>query len=530
MIFWLLACTNTEVVEPTHLSNTRLIRRMSLDIRGRLPSLEEYQNVQQESVDWDTVVDELLNDPDYEQQLVIRFGELWHTRIDAFDIVSDDFDLDPINWWFPFSRSVGEEPLRWMAYVASHDLPWTDIVTSDTTLANEVLASIFPVEYIDGRPNPNLVDLDHTDTDDWQLVQYNDGRPPVGILSTNGLWWRYPTDSFNMNRTRAAMITRMLLCDDYLARPIDFSAGNNILENTDNAVQNDPSCLTCHASLDPLAASMFGFWWVERFNPLEATYYHPERELMGTDMMNVEPAWFGEPVVGFAEVGKQIANDNRFHQCTVRQAGEILLNRRLTANDFSTIQQIVSNFKVEFKYKSVWKAWLLSDEYRLAANDHDAAPSADRQLTPFQMSKTLKSISGFDWTEQDKDLMDINFRTMAGGVDGFQTFERQQYPNLSSTLVLQRLVQASVAFALSHPDQAPIFASIPMNSTPDSDDAVEWLESFRLIVHGKSTTAHWTEDTEMLWYQVFEASRGDFLVAWEVTLSAILQDADFVRY
>lgn len=533
MIFTLvLACTTPESTPDTVLlSNSRLLRRMSLDIRGTLPSYEEYEQVQQNDVNWESIAYELMDDPNFEMQLVHRFGGLWHTRVDEFDIVADDYDLNPVDWWFPFTRSVGEEPLRWMAYVASHELSWTQIVTSDTTMANSVLASIFPIEFIDGTSNPDTTELDYRNIDDWKLARYTDGRPPVGVLSTNGLWWRYPTDSFNMNRTRASMMTRLLLCDDYLARPIDFSAGTDILENTEDAIQNDPSCLTCHASLDPLAASMFGFWWVERYNPLEATYYHPERELMGEQMMNVQPSWFGQPVVGFADVGQHIANDTRFHQCTVRQAGEMLLNRPMSATDFSLIQEITANFTTEFQYKKVWADWLTSDEYRLATAsiDHpDTRP--DRQLTPFQISTSLSKLTGFSWIQEDLDLMDVDFRTMAGGIDGYQTFERQHFPNLSSTLVLQRLVQASVSFALTYPDESPLFSEVPLNSTPDSDAGRAFLTKFRLITHGKSTDPLWIEDTTLLWYQILEASRGDFPTAWEVTLTAILQDADFVRY
>ena len=34
-------------------------------------------------------------------------------------------------------REVGEEPLRLMAHVAVNDLPWSDIVTADYTMADE---------------------------------------------------------------------------------------------------------------------------------------------------------------------------------------------------------------------------------------------------------------------------------------------------------------------------------------------------------------------------------------------------------
>ena len=41
---------------------------------------------------------------------------------------------------------------------------------------------------------------------------------------TNGVWWRYYTTPNNFGRTRAAAISRLLLCEDYLLRPISFES------------------------------------------------------------------------------------------------------------------------------------------------------------------------------------------------------------------------------------------------------------------------------------------------------------------
>ena len=42
----------------------------------------------------------------------------------------------------------------------------------------------------------------------WQVSRYTDGRPAAGVLSTNGLWWRYYSTVSNLNRSRAAAISR----------------------------------------------------------------------------------------------------------------------------------------------------------------------------------------------------------------------------------------------------------------------------------------------------------------------------------
>ena len=77
-----------------------------------------------------------------------------------------------------------------MAYVAGTDLPWTEIVTSDVVMTNDLLVNIFPIEYVDGTEPPTVESLVPADMN-IILGSYQDGRPPVGVLSTNGLWWRY---------------------------------------------------------------------------------------------------------------------------------------------------------------------------------------------------------------------------------------------------------------------------------------------------------------------------------------------------
>ena len=155
-----------------------------------------------------TLRDTYLDDPRLEDRLVSLFAERWHTRVDVFDIEYYDYHLDPLEE-FAFEQAVGEEPLRLIARIAVEDRPWVEIVTTDTTVANEVLGALWPLDYPEGETG-------------WQEVHYTDGRPAVGVLATNGLWWRFNTDNSNMNRKRAAALARLLLCVDYLARPVSF--------------------------------------------------------------------------------------------------------------------------------------------------------------------------------------------------------------------------------------------------------------------------------------------------------------------
>ena len=179
MIF-LLACTPPEEVPAADplvpLQGPLLLRRMSLDLRGTVPTAEELDRVEADPSEVATIRDEYLQDPRLEGRLINLFAERFHTRLDEFEVQYYDYDLEE-SQEFEFEQSVGEEPLRLMAHVAMTDAPWSDIVTADYTMSNEMLASLWPISYPEGASG-------------WTEAQYTDGRPAAGILATNGLWWQ----------------------------------------------------------------------------------------------------------------------------------------------------------------------------------------------------------------------------------------------------------------------------------------------------------------------------------------------------
>ena len=99
-----------------------------------------------------------------------------------------------------------------MSHIIANDLPWTETVLADWTMATPSFFRL-PISYPEGESGGRSP---HNDT--------TEGR----VLATNGLWWRYTTTDSNMNRRRAAAISRLLLCEDYLVRPVAFSEADNI--------------------------------------------------------------------------------------------------------------------------------------------------------------------------------------------------------------------------------------------------------------------------------------------------------------
>jgi hypothetical protein len=196
-----------------------------------------------------------------------------------------------------------------MARVAAEDRPWTEIVTADWTMVNDTLAGIVAVEL-----------LDPSDTAEWRKARYTDGRPAGGVVMTSGLWLRYHTTLINYNRGRAAALSRYLLCVDYGTRPVPFTEfPGSSAEEQESAILTEEGCIACHASLDPLAGTLFGFWPFEDKDGVELVTYHPERERYGEIATGVSPAYFGTPVQSPAQLGPLIASDPRFARCAAER-------------------------------------------------------------------------------------------------------------------------------------------------------------------------------------------------------------------
>ncbi len=415
IVLLLLACTDaggdTAVAPPPELlDDARLIRRLSLDLRGVYPSVEELDG---EPMD---LRDAFLEDPRLEERLVVLLGERWHTLVDEFNVGFYDFDL-PMDQEYAFQRAVGEEPLRLMAHVAVTDQPWSQVVTADYTMANPLLAEIWPLE--------------HTG-EDWAPATWTDGRPPVGVLASNGLWWRYPTSLFNFNRQRVAAISRLLLCQDYLLRPVSFDGTPSLSdsEGTEEALREEPYCQGCHVSIEPIAASLFGFSWTDAYSSLEVSVYHPERELTGETVLGVAPAFYGIPISGLEELGPAVAADPRFASCAVETMSELLLRKEVDEPPWR--QDFVDS---GLSMKALLRAITGSEDYAL---------DEPRLMTADLLASAVEDLTGFRWTWQGFDQLrndKFGYRLLAGGVDGRATLRAQALPGLTWALVVKRLAE-----------------------------------------------------------------------------------------
>lgn len=490
------------------------LRRVSMDLRGFPPTEDELDTLESDPESWSTVRDRYLDQDHLNERLVHLFAERWHTRVDVFDIEVFDYGL-PAALEYPFERAVGEEPLRIMSRVVTEDLPWTEIVLADWTMANDILASVWPLSY----PSEGT---------GWEVAEYTDGRPGVGVLATNGLWWRYNTDESNMNRRRAAAISKLLLCEDYLIRPVAFSEADTTSEATADAVHSDPYCLACHASLDPVAASLFGFWWLSLYSEIEETTYHPEREALWEQFLGVEPAWYGTPISGLPDLGVSIARDSRFYTCAVETFAEPLWRRATTAEDGEVLESLRADFlREDLNAKTLIAALTETEPY---------LEPTPRMVTHDQFNSSLETLTGFRWIHDGFDQLDSDLprghRLLLGGVDGEAIRTPQRTPGFTWALVVKRAAEAAASTVvkreLTDDGERIMLREVTVDDRPGDAAFTRELRSLHRRLYSIPADEEWIAEIEELWSDVLASNQAT--TAWQTVLTVMLRDPLLLTY
>jgi hypothetical protein len=516
---------STETVSPPPVPSAATLRRASLDLRGVLPSPDDYALVEANPDDYQVLVEQWLEDPRFGPRIRDLFAQIFLTRQDYYYVFASEYGLDNE---VSFVASVGDEPLRIVSQIIEEDLPWNEVVTGDWTMADHNLAVAFPVDYPDGLTG-------------WRPVRYTDGRPPAGVLATNSLWWRYPTNTSNLNRGRANAISRIFLCEDYLEKPITFDRDVDLLDEDSlrDALQNNPGCVACHATLDPLASYLFGFNYRQYDSLLDTTTYHPERERDWDDATGVAPGYYGTPGYSLADLGEQIAADSRFPRCLAEQVFGLYLARDAEVEDFDQVTAfrdvlISSGMRV----KPLITAVLTSDEY-VRGGPSDDEPHR-RMVSADLLSSAITDLTGFRFTSDGYDILKSDtygVRTAAGGVDGVFALEPATEPNTTILLVHERIAQAAADFVvdadLADPSTARLLTEVDGSELPDThaDVMARQVQVLHRRIFGTTIAADGPEvDAALDLWADLHALSGDKRVAWKGLVTVLLRDPSFLFY
>lgn len=276
------------------------LRRAAIVFAGRVPTDDEYSAL----VDGDetrlrSAIREMLQGPGFHEFLIRASNDrlftdrdIGSTVIDANrgnfpNLTNESYRLalaahssDDVyqqrkfrEWQRDVQYGFGRAPLELIAHVVENDLPYTEILTADYIMANELAAEAYgsPTRFEDeddvhtfrrssidayyrkgdGYVEENVSGIGKRVLDPGPLLT---DYPHAGILNTTVFLDRYPTTATNRNRARSRWTYYHFLGLD-IEKSASRTTDAEALADTNNPTMRNPACTVCHTVLDPVAGA-----------------------------------------------------------------------------------------------------------------------------------------------------------------------------------------------------------------------------------------------------------------------------------
>ncbi len=532
-------------VDPTvvYLTPPQHLTRASMALRGMRPSIEDLKAVAADPAQLPAIVDRYLASPDFGETIKELENESLLLRIEQSTLTFPQPPTLPTATALDINGSVFDEPLQLIQDIVMSDQPYTKIVTADYTLTNGVVSTIW------GLPHTGAADQ-------WTHARATDGRGAAGILGIEALYHRWRSTGFNYNRGRANMISRSLLCHDYLHADIDVDTTVDLSDPdvVANAVVANPSCAGCHQTLDPLASYLFPFRGTINLVALQnGTDAYPiggytvAQETRWRTTNKRPPMFFGTPAQSLAGLGQAIADDPRFARCTAMRFASYLTEVPRDQLSGAWVAKLQGELvATNFSAKKLARAIVLSDEFRVSTDTDATAAETTvgaQKARPDQLERMLRDLTGFRWTTTTTaklrnipygtpDLLKsdfVGFRVLGGGIDSYFVTEPVHTMNATSSLVAKSAAAAAADFVVEHDFAAPaaqrtLFVAAAVTDTDEAHIRAE-LAHLHGRIYGELVTADSSEvDDSYALYTDALAAAGNPRRAWKVTLIGMLSD------
>jgi hypothetical protein len=372
--------------------------RIAMDVLGTRPSEADLNTT---AGDIPALVDRYMETEEFGKRMMWLANDIFLTRTDFVEYFQDSYEYDERRIRYQVAKAVGEEPLRLFEYIVTNDLPLTELVAADYTVANSTLAFFWNIEYAGDYYS-----------DQWMRGRYLDGRQHAGVLSQTSFYYRYNQTNTNKQRHRANTITTLLVGDDHLLRNVqpEFRIADPDLDLLDQTLKN-PSCTVCHSSMDGIGAHVNGF----AIGPDEHSVYAREtfttysQQAMERAQMEINrlATYYGYPSNGLKDLGNYMAKDPRFARTMVKHFYKFLLHRDLDYRDRDLITgytELLQNNN--YSPKTLIRAIVTSDEYRAGG----AVGASSKSKTPAAADKTPIEDYTFvkTWIELEKTVKEAD--------------------------------------------------------------------------------------------------------------------------
>ncbi|MEO0321317.1 MAG: hypothetical protein AAF447_00030 [Myxococcota bacterium] len=550
----LVACGDAaEPVEPApselrdELGPAALLTRASMALRGTRPTLDELDAIEADPGRYVELVENYLYDPRFLDTMRDLHGDVLGMNLDGFSAIFGFRPFGPLADvpQLELNRSLTDSPLELIADIIDRDLSYGEIVTADYVFADETVATVWGLPYDEARGG-------------WQAVRPADGRDVAGILSDSAIFNRHDSTFFNRNRGRANMVSRALLCFDFLDRSVEIDTDVDLGDDAavENAIAEQESCQNCHQSLDPLAAFFAPYGGgapaIATFSyPTPFPLFDPEN---AAPRRTADPAYFGRPASTIAELGQEIAADPRFALCASRHFASYLLRVPQSDVPRPLVEQLYTVFtEADLNARALARAVVLAPAFRLAGSDaeEDAWSEGLHLARPRQLARAVEDLTGYrmlldvDALLQDPgttfgviDLMDdsvLGYEVLAGGTDGFTVTTPARSATATSSLVRETLARRAAFHVVRADFEAPgerrrLFPDADLRTTDEAMVRAVLAQLQRRLYGVRLAPDDPALDAAQALFAGLRAESGDPERAWGLTLAALLEDPRFATY
>ncbi len=523
--------------EVEYLAPDEHLVRISMALRGTRPSVADLDAVRQDPGLIPDFVDEYMQGAGFRETVRDLHNDALLTNV-AGQLPA----LAPLEGIQPFaiSDSVMGTALRLIERIVVEDRPYSEIVTADTWVVDDIAAGVYGIE---------------DDGSGWREVPIPGDRPAAGILSDNAFFLRHESANSNFHRGRANAVSTALLCLDYEDNNIELDEGIDLtdVDAVATALTTNPACLACHDTLDPLASHFFAIVGNPMNNqiieyPLPDLYVS-EREDDWMGSTGQAPGFYGETSSDIGSLGALISTDPRFTACTARRFYAYFLRTDLAEVPADTVDTLDAVFlESDLQAKALIRAIMLSDDFRVAAAS--SKESADQvqgylRARPFQLARTVEDLTGFRW-ELDVQLLQpgtsagvldlvrsssIGFQVLGGSGDSFTVLGSIDTTNATTSLFQRQLAAEASSFVVEQDAVAAQPRLLSAGLVTDEQAVRAQLVALFNRIHGEAAEED-SEDVDDAWalFDAAMAASGDPARAWKTTLTAMFRDLGILFY
>ena len=520
----------TPVTNPTPktLTGDRLLRRITVELNGKLPTTEQRAAFAADSNTLPDTIDALADTADTARTLAEAHRMMW--RMSARLIPDlDRFALSNTALASALTAStkieIVGEPFALIRKILDDQRPYSEIFQRNYTIAHSSVLTLWG--YTAGAQQWS--------TEPYFMADFPDSRPAAGILNTQGFLAAFGSEGEVNGSSRMAAILGRIACISYEAtKAHDFSS------LTDEQVSGDLSalamtevkCAGCHAQFKQAAQATSGYG-----RPSNLTDWLAR----DTATDSATGVYAGAKFTGIAELGVEMGEDHRIKSCIVRNMMSAFMQRPFSlSSDAVQYSHLLTAFRdTDGNLRKVAAAIAKSNEFqwkpvtRTDSLDLAKRASGLRFLSRRHLIGLVQQLAPSASITIPEEL-DPGSEELAGTTYRNPNGTYFHYLNRFSRQLATAIVAGELATAVE-PTARVILTAIPAGGAAGIDNATitaQILAAYKFLTGIEITEASLELKNLLAIYQAGGGSGTDSSSrdSWRAVLIGILLSPDFVTF